>query len=230
MPETTAVSSAPTMDAPSVAVSMRSLRKTFGDVVAVDSVDLDIYDGEFLTLLGPSGSGKTTTLNALAGFIEMSSGHIAIDGVSISDLPTEKRNIGMGFQEFELLEYLTVLDNILLPYRISDALQLTSAVRERAIELAQRVGIGDKVRRNVDRLSHGERQRVGICRALVTEPSLVLADEPTGSLDPANKGRVLEILTDYASRNSATFVAVTHDHELLPQFDRVIDFRDLRQP
>ena len=198
--------------------------------------DLCIDAGSRAAIIGPSGSGKTTLLNLICGVSVPSRGSVNVGDSAIGSMPEPARrsyrirNIGMVFQEFELLEYLTVLDNILLPYRISDALQLTSAVRERAIELAQRVGIGDKVRRNVDRLSHGERQRVGICRALVTEPSLVLADEPTGSLDPANKGRVLEILTDYASRNSATFVAVTHDHELLPQFDRVIDFRDLRQP
>ena len=197
---------------------------------------LMIEAGSRTAIIGPSGSGKTTLLNLISGVSVPLRGSVKVGDLEVAALPEPARrsyrirNIGMVFQEFELLEYLTVLDNILLPYRISEALRLTGDVRERAIELADRVGIGDKVNRNVNRLSHGERQRVGICRALIAQPSLVLADEPTGSLDPANKGRVLEILADYAGRSNATLVAVTHDHELLSQFDRVIDFRDLRQP
>ena len=92
--------------------------------------------------------------------------------------------------------------------------------------MARGVGIGDKLRRHPDRLSHGERQRVAVCRALLPEPELLLADEPTGNLDPANKGRVLEILLDYAEAKGATLVTVTHDHDLLPSFARVIDFKE----
>jgi putative ABC transport system ATP-binding protein len=193
---------------------------------------LTVESGSRAAVIGPSGSGKTTLLNLISGVSVPSAGRITVDGVEISAMPEPARrryriqNIGMVFQEFELLDYLTVLDNILLPYRISPALRLTRDVRQRAEELARGVGIGDKLSRNVDRLSHGERQRVGICRALVTRPPLVLADEPTGSLDPGNKGRVLEILIDYARRSSATFIAVTHDHDLLGHFERVIDFRD----
>ena len=133
----------------------------------------------------------------------------------------------IGAQEFELLGYLSVLDNVLLPYRISPGLRLDDAARSRAEALGRRVGIGDKLGRLVTQLSHGERQRAALCRALVTRPELVLADEPTGSLDPANKDRVLAILFEYAEENGATLLAVTHDHDLLPRFGRVVDFKAL---
>jgi ABC-type lipoprotein export system ATPase subunit len=135
------------------------------------------------------------------------------------------RNIGLVFQEFELLEHLSVLDNVLLPYRINPSLHLEPPVRERAVELAARVGVADKLGRFARRLSQGEKQRAAVCRALITEPELLLADEPTGNLDPANKGRVLDILFDYAEERGATLLTVTHDRDLLGRFGRVIDFK-----
>ena len=131
------------------------------------------------------------------------------------------------FQEFELLEYLDVLDNILLPYRINAALALTSGVRERARGLADKVGIGDKLRRNVAHLSQGERQRAAICRALLPQPALLLCDEPTGNLDPANTNHVTDILFGYIRSTGATMMSVTHEHQLLERFARVIDFSSL---
>ena len=197
--------------------------------------ELSIEHGSAVAVIGPSGSGKTTLLNLLAGVAVPQRGRITVDGVEVAGLSDAARRgfrirrIGMVFQEFELLEYLNVLDNILLPCRISDALKLDAPARERAVELAGRVGIGDKLRSNVNRLSHGEKQRVGVCRALLAEPALLLADEPTGNLDPANKSRVLEILLDYAGRHGATLLTVTHDHGLLDRFDRVIDFEDFHR-
>jgi putative ABC transport system ATP-binding protein len=197
--------------------------------------DLTIAAGSRVAIIGPSGSGKTTLLNLICGVSVPSRGRVLLDDTEVTSLPDAARrffrvrNIGMVFQEFELLEYLTVLDNILLPYRIGEGLRLSKDVREWAAALANQVGIGDKIGRHVERLSHGERQRVGICRALITQPRLVLADEPTGSLDPVNKGRILEILADYSARHGATLVAVTHDHELLAHFDRVVDFREFER-
>ena len=133
-------------------------------------------------------------------------------------------------QDFELLEHLSVLDNILLPYRISRSLRLDRSVRERAVLLAEQVGMGDKLRRDVRRLSQGERQRVAVCRALLPAPRLLLCDEPTGNLDGANKQHVLEILDEYVARARATLVTVTHDHEILPRFGRIVDFPRFRQP
>jgi putative ABC transport system ATP-binding protein len=134
------------------------------------------------------------------------------------------------FQEFELLEYLSVLDNITLPYRIHPALRLDDAARDRAHSLASRLGIGDKLARLPGQLSQGERQRAAVCRSLVTGPSLLLADEPTGNLDPVNTGLVLDALFELAAESGAALLTVTHDHELLPRFDRVVDFKAFQQP
>ena len=132
-------------------------------------------------------------------------------------------NIGFIFQEFELIEYLNVLDNILLPYRVNSSLRFNKAVRDRAVCLAESVGIGDKLRRHPDALSQGEKQRVAICRALVTEPKIIVADEPTGSLDSENKKSIMKIIHDQIDKSRATLLMVTHDHSLLDGFDRVVD-------
>jgi len=193
--------------------------------------DLRIEPGETVAVIGPSGSGKTTLLNLIAGIALPQAGSVTTKDVEISTLDDRQRrafritNIGLVFQEFELLEYLSVLDNVVLPYRMTPALRLDRAVRERAEELTRKVGLGDKVGRMVDRLSHGERQRVGVCRALLTRPPLLLADEPTGNLDPANRDVVLDFMFDYARGAGATLVTVTHDHELLERFERVIDMK-----
>jgi len=193
--------------------------------------DLRIEGGETVAVIGPSGSGKTTLLNLIAGIALPQAGRVRTNGVEIAALDDRARrefriaNIGLVFQEFELLEYLTVRDNILLPYRITSALRLDRTVRQRAEDLARQVGIADKLGRLVKRLSHGERQRVAVCRALLTRPALLLADEPTGNLDPANRDRVLDFLFDYATSAGATLVTVTHDHDLLGRFERVIDMK-----
>jgi putative ABC transport system ATP-binding protein len=138
--------------------------------------------------------------------------------------------IGFVFQDFELLDYLSVLDNILHPYRITRALKLTPEVHRRARELAGQMGIGDKLQRHAGELSQGEKQRAAICRALLPQPKLILADEATGNLDPDNKLHILDLLFDAVDQHGATLLAVTHDHELLPRFARVVDFNDFRQP
>jgi putative ABC transport system ATP-binding protein len=193
---------------------------------------LEIGRGERVALAGPSGSGKTTLLHLIAGIAVPDAGRVrtlevadlaALDDAARRDFRI--RNIGLVFQEFELLGYLSVLDNVLLPYRISESLRLDAAVRRRAEVLVDEVGLGDKLTRLPSRLSHGERQRVALCRALVTQPQLVLADEPTGNLDPGSRDRVLELLFSDAEARGATLVTVTHDHELLPRFERVIDSR-----
>ena len=165
---------------------------------------LTVERGSRVAVVGPSGSGKTTFLHLVAGISMPRTGRVLTSGIEVTALDDAARrafrirNIGLVFQEFELLEYLNVLDNILLPYRIDPVLRLDPGVRERAARLAERVGIGDKLGRFANRLSQGEKQRVAVCRALLVEPELLLADEPTGNLDPANKGRVLDILIDHA--------------------------------
>jgi len=192
--------------------------------------ELQVSTGERLAIIGPSGSGKTTLLNLIAGIFLPGQGDVVVNGVEISKLSDARRRefrisqIGFVFQDFELLDYLSVLDNILHPFRITRALRMTSVVRARATQLAERMGIGDKLLRHAKDLSHGEKQRAAICRALVTQPGIVLADEATGNLDPENKYRIMDLLHEIVVAQKATLIAVTHDHDLLPRFDRVIDF------
>src|SRR5210317_937007 len=188
--------------------------------------------GQKVTVIGPSGSGKTTLLNLIAGICQPEAGQIRVAGLPVHALADAGRRdfritqIGFVFQDFELLDYLSVLDNILHPYRITRALKLTPAVRRRARDLAGQMGIGDKLQRHAGDLSQGEKQRAAICRALLPQPKLILADEATGNLDPDNKLHILELLFDAVDQHGATLLAVTHDHELLPRFDRVVDFHD----
>ncbi len=181
-------------------------------------------------IVGPSGSGKTTLLHLMAGILAPAAGRIAVGDQAISSLPDAARrsfrlqHVGMVFQNFELIKYLNVIDNVLLPCRIGDAIAMSSEVRDRAHSLLSAAGLESHVRKSVTKLSQGERQRVAICRALLTRPSLLLADEPTGNLDPATSERVLQLLLDSVREHNGTLVMVTHDHSLLHKFDRTIDF------
>jgi putative ABC transport system ATP-binding protein len=199
--------------------------------LAVES--LKIEEQERVAIIGPSGCGKTTLLNLMAGILVPAKGKIDFNETCISALIQEDRqdfralHMGLVFQEFELLEYLNVLDNILLPFRLNPILQLTKAVVERALALCERVGMSDKTKRFPAHLSQGERQRVAVCRALVTQPKVILGDEPTGNLDPKNRDLVMVILSEYSASVKAPLVIVTHDHELLDRFDRIIDIREV---
>ena len=195
--------------------------------------ELRVEPSESLALTGPSGCGKTTLIHLLAGILEPRAGAIEIAGLDMAALADEDRQdlralkVGLVFQEFELLEYLDVLDNVLLPYRLTPVLEMDEEARRRATELARDIGLGDKLHRFPGQLSQGERQRVGLCRALVTRPAVVLGDEPTGNLDPANRDHVTDALLRYGREAGAPVVVVTHDHELLPRFDRAIDVTEL---
>jgi putative ABC transport system ATP-binding protein len=185
--------------------------------------------GESLALTGPSGCGKTTLIHLLAGILEAHAGMLRVAGLDMAGLAAPDRQdaralkIGLVFQEFELLDYLHVLDNVLLPYRLTPVLELDGAARERAAALLADVGLGDKLHRFPGQLSQGERQRVALCRALVTRPAVLLGDEPTGNLDPANRDHVIDSLLAYGREHDAAVVVVTHDRELLPRFDRTFD-------
>ena len=220
------------MSRPVVRIEKLEFRYGEGDF-RLRIAELELGRASSVAFIGPSGSGKTTLLHLIAGITSPQTGSIETSGVDVTSLSEAARrefrikNVGLVFQEFELLEYLTVLDNVLLPYRIHPALTLTQDVRERAAAIAEQVGIGDKLDRYPRQLSQGERQRVAVCRAVLTEPAVLMADEPTGNLDPHNKGRVLDILFDYAEASGTTLLTVTHDHDLLDRFERVVDFREL---
>lgn len=190
--------------------------------------------GERVAVVGPSGSGKTTLLNLIAGISVPDAGRVQVGDVDVGTASDSARRafrartIGFVFQNFALMDYLTGIENILYPFRVSPALKLDRAARARAQALADACGIGEKLKRRPAALSQGEQQRVAICRALVTQPKLILADEATGNLDPAAKSAILDVLFARASEADATVLAVTHDHELLPRFDRVVDFADFQ--
>lgn len=196
--------------------------------------ELDIERAAKVAIIGPSGCGKTTLLKLLAGIILSPEGELHVAGVAVSRLSERARRdfratqLGFVFQDFELLDYLDVMDNIVHPYRINDRLRLTKQVRSDAMRLASEMGIANKLKRMADQLSQGEKQRAAICRALLPGPKLVLADEPTGNLDPNNKSRIMDLLFQTVTQHAATLVTATHDHELLPRFDRVIDFQDFQ--
>jgi putative ABC transport system ATP-binding protein len=196
---------------------------------------IELAAGESLAVRGPSGSGKSTLLALLSGELLPAEGavRVAVRGPietadTISALSPAARRayrarfVGQVFQTFELVASLDVLENVLLPFRLHAALTLDATARARAAELLTRVGLGAKQRRTIDTLSHGERQRVAIARALVTRPKLILADEPTGNLDPALKQEIAALLVDEARAAGAALVVATHDESIVPRFTRAI--------
>ena len=197
---------------------------------------LQIASSAATAVAGPSGSGKTTLLHLIAGILTPAAGTISVNGTNVPALPDQARRqfriteVGLIFQEFELIDYLSVLDNVLLPCRITRTLPLTQQARQRALQLLTQAGLGDYAGRSVTQLSHGERQRVAICRALLPQPKLLLADEPTGNLDPATSQQILKLLLTTVAEAETTLVMVTHNHAILDQFDRTIDFSQFLMP
>lgn len=191
---------------------------------------LRIEAGEKVAFVGPSGSGKTTLLNLIAGITSANSGSIRVADTELSRMTDRQRRnfriaqIGQVFQQFELLPYLRTRENIRLPYLVNPTLKWSAREAAQLNALASRLGLTDKLRRFPKQLSQGEQQRVAIARALVHSPPLLLADEPTGNLDPQNKRNTLELLFAQLRSHSATLVVVTHDTGILDGFDRVIDF------
>lgn len=197
---------------------------------------LDVAQGERVGVIGPSGTGKTTLLNLVAGLARPDAGALSVAGTELTTLDEAGRrrfratHVGFIFQNFALVDYLNAFENILYPYRVGLGLRLTPEVRDRARALAEACGIAHRLKSHPGALSGGEQQRVAICRALVTQPLLILADEATGNLDPETKEAILDLLFARSADMGATVLVVTHDHDLLPRFDRVIDFATLRQP
>lgn len=197
--------------------------------------ELSIKSGTKTAVIGPSGFGKTTLLNLISGIYLPQNGSIIVHEKTVNKLSDQERrtfrltNIGFVFQDFKLLDYLSIMDNILLPCRINGVLRLTAKMKQNAKNISSLLQIEDKLHKYPDKLSQGERQRVAICRALLNDPPIILADEPTGNLDPENKNRIMGILFDYVNEKNSTLITVTHDHELLKGFDRIIDFKEYYQ-
>ncbi|MBW3535795.1 MAG: ABC transporter ATP-binding protein [Gemmatimonadetes bacterium] len=198
--------------------------------MVLDGADAVLGRGESVALLGPSGSGKSTLLNLVSGIDRPDRGRVVVDGTDLTALSERertlfrRRHIGFVFQLFNLIPTLTVLENLLLPLELKG--KVGSAERARAGGLLDDVGLADREDAFPDRLSGGERQRVAVARALVHEPLLVLADEPTGNLDAAAGARVADLLDDLVRRRGATLLTVTHSPELAARADRVLGLRD----
>lgn len=210
------------------------VRKTFagpaGPVRALDGVSLSADAGEFVVVEGPSGCGKTTLLLAAGGLLKPDAGSVRITGQDVYVLSPEERSrfraahLGFVFQQFHLIPYLDVLDNILVP---ALALPADEARRRRAVALAERFGLAGRLRHVSAELSVGERQRVSLARALLNRPALLMADEPTGNLDPANGRRVLDALAEFA-RDGGAVLLVTHDASAAESATRRLRLRDGR--
>jgi putative ABC transport system ATP-binding protein len=191
--------------------------------------------GASTALVGPSGSGKTTLLGLIAGTLRADSGSIDVNDQTITDFSDGElgrfriRNVGQVFQAFELLSYLTVTENVMLPWYISGDGRKNEN-RKRAADLLRGVGLASKLTARPGKLSHGEQQRVAVCRAMLNNPPLLLADEPTGNLDQENKQNVVDLLVEQARSNNSTLLMVTHDESLLGKFDSVLDMGQVAQP
>jgi putative ABC transport system ATP-binding protein len=197
-------------------------------VVALDSVSMSVDHGEFVAIMGPSGSGKSTLLNVIGLLDSPDEGRVWVDGQDVTDIATDERTrlrketIGFVFQDFHLIPTLSALENVVMP-TIFDA----EPKRERAADLLERVGLGDRLDHLPDELSGGQKQRVAIARALINSPTIVLADEPTGNLDRDTGERILEELTAVTG-DGVSVVAVTHDPAVAAYADRTIELRDGR--
>ena len=217
------------VDAPAAAAAVRltGIRRAFGDVVAVDGVDLEIATGEFFTMLGPSGSGKTTTLRVIAGFERPDAGHVELSGVDVTRTAPSERDVNTVFQDYALFPHMTVLDNVEYGLRVRGVRR--DERRAKANEVLERVRLPHVGGRRPAELSGGQRQRVALARAIVNSPSVLLLDEPLGALDLKLRQEMQVFLKELQRELGITFVYVTHDQEeALTMSDRLAVFNNGR--
>lgn len=197
---------------------------------AISDISMSVKKGEFVSILGPSGSGKTTLMNLIGTLDRPTEGRILLDGVDTSSLNEKElsvlrnRKIGFVFQAYNLVPYLGALENVTLPLMV-DGIDTPQNI-ERAKKLLTEVGLGDKMQKKPNELSGGEQQRVAIVRALVNDPPIILADEPTGNLDSKTSDAVMELLVKMAKENNTTIVMVTHELDIAGYSDRSVYLKD----
>jgi putative ABC transport system ATP-binding protein len=215
-------------------ISFRGITKTYGqgesEVRALDGIDMDILPGEFVGIMGASGSGKSTAMNIVGCLDQATHGSYRFSGVEVGDLSEKQRAllrrqyIGFIFQGFNLLNRTSAVENVELPLlyrRVKKKVR-----RERALAALELVGVGNRAHHHANELSGGQQQRVAIARALVTDPPLILADEPTGNLDSARSKEIMRLLVDLNRERKISIVMVTHEADIAAYCHRVIAFRD----
>ena len=220
-----------------MSLSIRNLKKSYlepsGNRLPILNVEsFDVATAEQVVLVGSSGGGKTTLLNVIAGITTADSGTVVIDGTDVSALPEPSRDrfraqkIGFVFQTFNLLPAFSALENVQLGMSFSGL----KSDRGRAIELLKRVGLEQRLHHRPSKLSVGEQQRVAVARSLANQPSLLLADEPTASVDTANQDNILNLIREACSENNVSLLMVTHSPEVASKFDRVEQLSEFNRP
>jgi len=218
------------MENQEICISLRGITKSFGSLQVLKGIDLDIAKGEVVSIVGPSGAGKTTLLQIAGTLDSADSGSVIINGTDVSRLGESalarfrNRQIGFVFQFHQLLPEFTALENIMIPALIAGTSR--KAARARAEELLAFMGLSERAGHKPAELSGGEKQRVAVARALVNKPAVVMADEPSGSLDSANKAELHALFFRLRDEMGQTFVIVTHDEQLAKTTDRTIQMRD----
>lgn len=199
------------------------------EVIGTKDVNIKIEDGEFISIMGPSGSGKSTLLHMLGGLDKPTYGRVLIDGIDLADLgdtqlcDLRRDKIGFIFQSFNLLPVLNAIENVIVPLASRG---ISNGRIERAKELLDMVGLGDRIDHTPNQLSGGQQQRVAIARALINSPEIVLADEPTGELDTKSGEEVVQLMGDLSKKEGVTIIVVTHDPKVSEKTDRIIQLED----
>jgi lipoprotein-releasing system ATP-binding protein len=211
-------------------IDIKNITKSFGSLQVLKGIDLHIDKGEVVSIVGPSGAGKTTLLQIIGTLDKPNTGSVCVDGIDTTTLSQNaladfrNRHLGFVFQFHQLLPEFTAIENIMIPAYIAGT--SNKAAKERAKELLQFMGLTDRANHKPNELSGGEKQRVAVARALVNSPAVILADEPSGSLDTKNKEELHQLFFDLRDKFGQTFVIVTHDEQLATITDRTIHMRD----